>query len=79
MVQRAILTQPVAHPSPRPSPRPSGPLLMLPFGALTGFVSVGLTFMAAKHGLSITDGALLNGANVLSPSGSSGCGRRWWT
>lgn len=41
-------------------------VLMLPFGALTGFVSVGLTFMATKHGLSITDGALLNGANVLS-------------
>lgn len=57
----------MSQPTPTPAPHPAvWAVLMLPFGALTGFVSVGLTFMATKHGLSITDGALLNGANVLS-------------
>ena len=41
-------------------------ILYIPFGALSGFVQVGLTFMATKHGLSITEGALLNGATLLS-------------
>ena len=41
-------------------------ILYLPFGALTGFVQVALTFLATKHGLSISEGALLNGANLLS-------------
>ncbi len=41
-------------------------VLILPFGALGGFVGVGLTFLATKHGLSITEGALLNGAQLLS-------------
>jgi MFS family permease len=39
-------------------------VLYLPFGALGGFVQVALTFLATKHGLSITEGALLNGANM---------------
>ena len=30
-------------------------ILYIPFGALSGFVQVGLTFMATKHGLSITE------------------------
>ena len=41
-------------------------VLILPFGALGGFVGVGLTFLATTHGLSITEGALLNGAQLLS-------------
>ena len=61
-----------------PSPtRPSGAairaphpivwtILYLPFGALGGFVTVALTFLATKHGLSISEGALLNGANMLT-------------
>lgn len=40
---------------------------ILPFGALGAFVGVGLTFLATAHGLrSITEGALLNGARLLS-------------
>ena len=51
-------------------PSPSAPhpfvwtVLYLPFGALTGFVTVALTFLATKHGLSISEGALLNGAQM---------------
>ena len=41
-------------------------ILYLPFGALTGFVQVALTFLATKHGLSISEGALLNGAQMGS-------------
>ena len=41
-------------------------ILYLPFGALSGFVSVALTFQASQHGLSISEGALLNGAQMLS-------------
>jgi len=41
-------------------------ILYMPFGALGGFVAVALTFLATKHGLSISEGALLNGANLLS-------------
>ncbi len=41
-------------------------ILYLPFGALSGFVQVALTFLATKHGLSISEGALLNGANLIS-------------
>jgi hypothetical protein len=36
-------------------------VLYLPFGALAGFVIVALSFLATKHGLSISEGALLNG------------------
>ena len=41
-------------------------ILYLPFGALGGFISVALTFLATRHGLSITEGALLNGAQLLT-------------
>jgi len=41
-------------------------VLNLPFGALGGFVSVALTFMATRRGLSISEGALLNGAQLLT-------------
>src|SRR5262245_14450015 len=41
-------------------------ILYLPFGALGGFVQVALTFLATQHGLSISEGALLNGAQMLS-------------
>ncbi len=41
-------------------------ILSVPFGALSGFVQVALTFLATKHGLSISEGALLNGASMLS-------------
>lgn len=41
-------------------------MLYLPFGALGGFVGVGLTFLATRRGLSISEGALLNGAQLLT-------------
>lgn len=41
-------------------------VLYFPFGALGGFVTVALTFLATKHGLSITEGALLGGAQMIS-------------
>src|SRR5688572_490530 len=41
-------------------------LLYFPFGALGGFVSVALTFRATQHGLSITEGSLLVGAQMIS-------------
>jgi hypothetical protein len=41
-------------------------VLYLPFGALGGFVSVALTFLATQHGLSISEGALLGGAQLLT-------------
>jgi MFS transporter, PAT family, beta-lactamase induction signal transducer AmpG len=40
-------------------------LLYLPFGALTGFVTVALTFLASQHGLSISESSLLTGAQML--------------
>jgi MFS transporter, PAT family, beta-lactamase induction signal transducer AmpG len=40
-------------------------VLYLPFGALTGFVSIALTFVATKEGLSISEGALLTGSQLL--------------
>lgn len=51
---------------------PKGPhpvvytILYLPFGALSGFVSVALTFLATKRGLDISEGAMLQAANLLS-------------
>ena len=52
------------------TPRPPHPfvwtVLYLPFGALGGFVGVALTFLATQHGLSISEGALLNGAQLLT-------------
>lgn len=41
-------------------------VLYLPFGALSGFVGVPMTFMATQSGLSISEGALLNGAQLIS-------------
>ena len=41
-------------------------ILYLPFGALSGFIQVALTFLATQHGLSISEGALLNGASMLT-------------
>jgi hypothetical protein len=41
-------------------------VLYLPFGALGGFVGVALTFLATQHGLSISEGALLNAAQLLT-------------
>ena len=41
-------------------------ILYLPFGAVSGFVTVALTFLATKHGLSITEAALLPAASLLS-------------
>lgn len=51
----------------RPAPHPViWTILYLPFGALSGFVTVALTFLATQHGLSIAEGALLNGAQMLT-------------
>lgn len=41
-------------------------VLYIPFGALGGFVSVALTFLATRNGLSISEGALLNAAQLLT-------------
>lgn len=41
-------------------------ILYFPFGALGGFVTVALTFLATRHHLSITEGAMLGGASLLS-------------
>ena len=41
-------------------------VLYIPFGALSGFVTVALTFMASLHGLSVTDTSLLTGANLVT-------------
>lgn len=41
-------------------------ILYIPFGALSGFVSVALTFLASASGLSVADTSLLNGANLLT-------------
>lgn len=40
-------------------------VLYLPFGALGGFISVALTFLATRKGLSISEGALLVGTQLL--------------
>jgi len=40
--------------------------LYIPFGALSGFVGVPLTFLATRHGLSISEGTLLNAAQLLT-------------
>jgi MFS family permease len=41
-------------------------ILYLPFGAFTGFIQVALTYLATRRGISITEGALLTGANLLT-------------
>jgi MFS transporter, PAT family, beta-lactamase induction signal transducer AmpG len=40
-------------------------ILYLPFGALSGFVTVALTFVATKEGLSISEGAALTASQLL--------------
>jgi hypothetical protein len=40
-------------------------ILYLPFGALGGFITVALTFLATQHGLSITEGALIIASQML--------------
>jgi len=40
-------------------------ILYIPFGALGGFVGVALTFLATGHGLSITEGSLIVGSQLL--------------
>jgi PAT family beta-lactamase induction signal transducer AmpG len=57
------VTPPVAARAPHPF---VWTVLYLPFGALGGFVSVALTFLATQHGLSISEGALLNGAQYFT-------------
>jgi hypothetical protein len=41
-------------------------ILYLPQGAVTGFVTVALTYLATERGLSIMEGALLGGAQLLT-------------
>ncbi len=41
-------------------------VLYLPFGAMSGFVTVALTFLSTQNGLSISEAALLNGAQYIS-------------
>lgn len=41
-------------------------VLILPFGALGGFIGVGLTFMATQHGLTVTEGAFLGAAQLVT-------------
>jgi len=60
-----------AHPSTEPllsrMPHPVvWTILYLPFGALSGFVTVALTHVATKHGLKISEAALLTGAQLLT-------------
>jgi MFS family permease len=40
-------------------------ILYIPFGALGGFIGVALTFLATEHGLSITEGSLIIGSQML--------------
>ena len=40
-------------------------LLEAPFGAINGFVGVALTFLASRHGISITESAFLVAANAI--------------
>lgn len=56
------MSQPEApHPSPALTvPHPSAyAALIIPFGAMSGFVSVSMAFLCTRHGLSVEDGALL--------------------
>lgn len=41
-------------------------VLYIPFGAVSGFITVALTFLATTHGLSIKEAALLPAASLLS-------------
>jgi hypothetical protein len=54
-------------PQPAAPPHPAvWMVLMIPFGAAGGFVTVALTFLATKNGLSITQGALLGAASLVA-------------
>src|SRR5215210_3043734 len=41
-------------------------ILSSPLRALSGFISVAQTFLAARHGLTISEGSLLNGAQLIT-------------
>jgi hypothetical protein len=61
-------TEPV-HSTSRPARGPHPfvyTLLYLPFGAMSGFVTVALTFLASASGISVAETSLLGGANLLS-------------
>jgi MFS transporter, PAT family, beta-lactamase induction signal transducer AmpG len=55
--------------APKPAAKAIHPwvwaLLYVPFGALGGFISIALTFRATKVGLSISEGAMIGGAQLL--------------
>lgn len=61
-------------------------ILIIPFGAGSGFVTVALAFMATKHGLSVQQGAGLVALSVLpnvwkffwAPVADTTLTRRWW-
>lgn len=53
--------------TPAKAPHPAvWTILYLPFGALSGFVGVPLTFIATQSGLSISEGSLLTASSLLS-------------
>ena len=61
-----MLTEPVLPSVPRSSRHPFVyTILIIPFGAGTGFVTVALAFMATKHGLSVQQGAGLVALSLL--------------
>jgi hypothetical protein len=41
-------------------------VLYLPYGAMFGFVNVALTYLATKHGLSVTQAVYLNASSMSS-------------
>lgn len=56
----ADLIDRASAPLPRPPPHPAlYMILIVPFGATSGFVSVALAFLATRVGLSVADGATL--------------------
>lgn len=58
----AAMSEQVTHRPPHPVVYT---VLYFPFGALGGFITVALTFLATRHGLSITEGAFLTGASLM--------------
>ena len=58
----SILNNPESHKLPHPI---VWTILYLPFGALGGFVGVALAFLATNNGLSITEGSLIIGSQLL--------------
>lgn len=57
-----MINQPITKSYPHPS---LWMILYIPFGALGGFVSVALTFLATQSGLSIMEGSLIIGSQLL--------------